>query len=57
MPEDKKSNCNKCFYHEIFEAKIMKRTIDFCHSKGHQIYMIDSITDCLDWRVHKGKKK
>lgn len=51
------SNCNKCFYHEIFESKIIKGTIHFCHSKQFQIHMIDCITDCLDWRVHHGKKR
>jgi len=52
-----KSNCRKCPCYEKFESKIMKKTIHFCLSKGHRIYMIDSITECPEWQIHHGKKK
>ncbi len=51
------SNCNKCFYYEKFESKVMDMTIHFCHSKGHTIMMIKSITGCHEWEIHGGKKK
>jgi len=52
-----KSNCNKCDYYEKFESKIRKMTIHYCHSKGHRIVMIDSITACPEWQTHHGEKK
>jgi len=54
---DSISNCNECFYHEIFESiKIKDIKINYCHSKGHRIYMISSITECLEWGIHHGKE-
>ena len=51
------SNCNKCFYYEKFESKVMDMTIHFCHSKGHTIMMIKSITECHEWGIHGGKER
>lgn len=52
----KVSNCKKCFYHEIFESKVIKKTIHYCHSKGHQIYMVHGILACPEWGFHHGKE-
>jgi len=55
--DKEESDCKKCFYYEKFVGKIIETTIHFCHSKGYRICMIGCITDCLDWRVHHGKKR